>query len=266
MLLVFSSCEEVIEIDLNSSNPRMVVEGNINLDSIAKIRLSYTTDYFHNEDPVLIDNAIVVLSDDRGNVEQLSHYGMGYYYSYKIRGMENTEYELSITVEDEEYVGETRLFPEPDIASIYYGESFFQAPTAPGDTFRTNYNITINILDDPDEENYYLLNFSRNNGGYQAFYLTTSDDFVSEQGFISFTTFMFEFNLGDTVGINVQSIDQDSYWFLNEMNDAIGVGPSAMSTPYNPHSNFGEGVLGYFMARSQRDTVIYIREIPGFPR
>jgi hypothetical protein len=46
---LFYSCEEVVQIDLNSANPVVVVEGNISINNVCNLKLNYTSDYFNND-------------------------------------------------------------------------------------------------------------------------------------------------------------------------------------------------------------------------
>jgi hypothetical protein len=261
LIIGFTACEEVVEIDLNSSNPVIVAEGYLNKDSTAVLNLSYTTDYFHSETPVLIEDAIVTLEDDKGNLEILTHLGGGYYRGSTMRGEASTDYTLTMEIEDEVVSGTSRLLSPPAIESMYYGEALFQRPSGPPGSppAMTSYAITLNIHDDPMEDNYFLMNFSTSTSPPSFFYLTTSDEFVGAENSIQFSTFMFEFYLGDTVNIELYSIDGPTYWYYNQLNDAVSMGPAMSSTPYNPKSNFGENVLGYFMARSKMDTSVVIR-------
>ncbi|MFC2090823.1 DUF4249 domain-containing protein [Bacteroidota bacterium] len=257
--LLFYGCEEVIEIDLNSVNPMVVAEGNLMKDSVAQLNLSYTRDYFHKEDPVYITDATVILSDENGITDQLIHVANGFYRGSHLKGQVRTDYTLTIGLEEGEYSGETRLLPEPDFFSITWAPSIFQRPAHAGGSSDTVYNVTLTIQDDTTEVNHYLLNFYTPSSEPRGFYLAIDDKYPLPGNLLQFTTFMFEFYRGDTVGITVQSIDEGAYWFFNQMNDVIGVGPSGFSTPYNPKSNLGEDVLGYFMARSRKDTIVFLR-------
>ncbi|RLD80667.1 MAG: hypothetical protein DRJ10_07115, partial [Bacteroidetes bacterium] len=77
--LILSSCEKVIDIDLNSSNPLLVAEGQITMDSTVCITLSYTSDYFNNEEAIFEENASVVLTNGNNDSETLDYFGNGLY-------------------------------------------------------------------------------------------------------------------------------------------------------------------------------------------
>ena len=85
-MLIASSCEEVIEVDLNSASPVLVADGLIVKDSVSWIRLSYTTDYFNSTQPAWVSDARVVLHDDAGNSELLNYYGNGLYKGSGLKG------------------------------------------------------------------------------------------------------------------------------------------------------------------------------------
>jgi len=59
--------------------------------------------------------------------------------------------------------------------------------------------------------------------------------------------------------MEVYSIDKDTYRYYAQINEAIGGGMAMSSTPYNPASNLGEDILGYFMARSRIDTTLVLQ-------
>ena len=60
IFLILSSCEEIIEVDLSSANPALVVEAVIYKDSVSQVRLSRTTSYFSLEESELIEDAIIM--------------------------------------------------------------------------------------------------------------------------------------------------------------------------------------------------------------
>ena len=68
---LLSGCQQVVSVDLNTANPRVVVEGNIkDQPGPYSVFLSMTGSYF---DTTLVDphisHAQVVITDDAGNRE-----------------------------------------------------------------------------------------------------------------------------------------------------------------------------------------------------
>ncbi|MCP4763511.1 MAG: hypothetical protein GY870_17185, partial [archaeon] len=73
-------------------------------------------------------------------------------------------------------------------------------------------------------------------------------DILAENDTLKISSGMTSFVKG-TYRIEVISIDEKTFTYYNQLNDIRGGGMGG-STPYNPHSNFGEEVMGYFTAWS----------------
>jgi len=62
-LLVFS-CQKVIDVDLNESNPQTVIEGNYTAeDSTVVVRITNTSSYFNSDASQTVNNADVTITD-----------------------------------------------------------------------------------------------------------------------------------------------------------------------------------------------------------
>ena len=63
-VLFITSCTEKIDIDLDTTYQRFIVEGTITTDTmIHGVKLSKSIDYYNNEQPPTISNAIVTIDD-----------------------------------------------------------------------------------------------------------------------------------------------------------------------------------------------------------
>ena len=68
ILFIATSCEEVIDLDLNSSNPQVVIEGNVN--SATKqvlVKISKSINFDESNSFPKAEKYIVKLKDDGGN-------------------------------------------------------------------------------------------------------------------------------------------------------------------------------------------------------
>ena len=68
----FSSCEDVVDVDLNTAKPRLVIDASIKWQkgtsgNEQKIKLSTTTDYFSNVIPV-VSGATVFITNSSNAV------------------------------------------------------------------------------------------------------------------------------------------------------------------------------------------------------
>ncbi len=248
VLITMSSCEEIIEIDLNSSDPALVIEASLYKDSVSVVHLTKTANYFSIDEPAPIENASVTITT--GNIsEELSYIGNGNYIGQSIIGKEDINYNVEIVWNETEYTGSAYLPKQTEIISLEVVE--FQPPSPHAPLFL---QIESTFLDDPERENFYLLRYIQNDtiltGQYFAF-----SDLMAFNDTISFTNPMMSFDPGDEVVLKVFSIDEPLYNFFVQLNDALSGGMAMSSTPYNPTSNI-EGAMGYFAAWSyDADTI-----------
>ncbi|MFA9388341.1 MAG: DUF4249 domain-containing protein [Prolixibacteraceae bacterium] len=264
ILFLFSlySCQEVIEIDLNSSNPVVVVDGSISIGEAAKVHLSYTRDYFTNDTPQNIVNAKVTLIAGNEDTEELEYTDKGIYLGKKLLGKQNTKYELKVELPDQELYGQSEIPSKIELISMHLQEASFSHPGMKGNTDSIRYNINLTFTDNKDQQNYYMLAITQNGKEGEYSYLMIDDEFYPKTGSITYAPMMYQFLENDTVNVKLYSLDQNTYAFYNQLADVTGGGGmrgmSGMGTPYNPSSNMGENVLGYFAAWAVVDTSIIV--------
>ena len=81
MGMVVSSCTERIDVELDDTYVRLVVDGQITSDATSqhKVILSKSTSYFYNQPPPPVVNADVQIIDEGGNAVLLSEEEPGVY-------------------------------------------------------------------------------------------------------------------------------------------------------------------------------------------
>src|SRR5512135_2176424 len=94
LALAHCSCEKVVTIDLNQSNPQMVIEGVVtDQKGPYAVFLSRTGDYFV---PSLsfppVSNALVIISDNLGDRDTLREVTSGRYISSTTEGVPGRTY------------------------------------------------------------------------------------------------------------------------------------------------------------------------------
>ncbi len=251
--LLLVSCEEVIEIDLNSSDPVIVAEGMIRNDSSAWLKLSYTTDYFDVEESEKISDAVVSVSDNQGNIEVLNALGEGIYEAPLLTGVIGRTYTMTFALGDQSYSGSSKLMTPTKIRSVSFEKIEMGMRTQGADY----YQPTIFIADNPDEENYYRFKFTIDGEEEEGYYLYT--DRAAEDGVLEYNPMRVLLEGETELLIEVFSIDEDTYTYYNQLDDLIGDGLGS-STPYNPESNFGEQVMGFFTALSSDNYQVLVGE------
>ncbi len=260
MTAMLISCEEVIEIELNSENPVIVAEGYIEVDSVAKIKLSYSGDYFTNSSGAYIENSNVVIMDDLGNIETLIYLGDGNYQGENIVGAINRTYRISFTEADKVYEANTKIFPPTEIIEVGFEEFQMEGP-GPGHgsgQTETPYTLNMKFTDNTSLMNYYLIDVYVNGNLNSNSYTLVESSSYSENGVVEHNPFWASYKIDEEVRVVVYSIDEASHRFYSQMNDAVGGGMMGSSTPYNPASNFGPDVVGLFSGRSFDESSVVV--------
>lgn len=157
LTFIFTSCEDVIDVDLETSEPRLVVEASINwikntAGNIQQIKLTKTAPYF---DPGVLpaNGATVTIVDEDSNIFAFSEREMtGIYETQNFLPVLNKKYYLTIEYEGETYTGNEVLMP---VVEIEYAEQ----DIAPGFS-EDEIEIKAYFTDPADAENYYLYSFA----------------------------------------------------------------------------------------------------------
>ena len=251
LLVLLSSCEEVIQIDLNSANPAFVVEAKIQHDSVGQVRLTRTTSYFSADEPGFIENAKVYLSDGSSK-EELSYQENGYYMGEAITGIQNRIYTIEIIHDGKTYQGVSTLPAKTEIISIRYYKG--ETPTILNPNGEVVYTFQFEFVDDPEVKNFYMVSLVRDGKMIENRYflftesLTNGGTLENNGGnILSFAESVF--TTEGEVAVNLFSIDEPVYNYFMHLDDVLFWKRRVMPpTPYNPVSNVDNGALGYFAA------------------
>lgn len=246
LAVIFASCTEPIELDLNTeNNVRLVVNAELTSASKAHlVDLSLTTDYFQEGIPDRAENANVTISDGT-NTEVLTELAPGKYYtSDNFAGEENVEYTLTIDYDGETYTSMETLLPvtaldsisyiqydDPEDQEIYYSQfAHFQEPSAQGE--------------------YYLFRLKINDefygNGISDWFFT--DDSAVNGSYISADFYTFQAELGDTITFEQMSISKEVYENLNAvLLETEWRGGLFDGAPANVPANVNNGAVGAFI-------------------
>lgn len=250
--MLFASCEKVIDIDLNSADPQIVIEGTITDQSGPyTVKISQTTDYFNPEKSPTISYAIVNITDSEGNFETLLETEPGIYQTSTMQGVIGRTYELYVNIDNEEYKATSYLPFVTNIDSLSYDKS----PSIMGNN-DGNYLVTCYFHDYENIENYYRIKLYKNSELSENFDLI--DDQLQDGKFINYGRLRDEIVLNDTIVVELMNIDEDLYDYYNTLSSILNDGGMSSATPANPNSNISNGALGYFGAYSYTQQTIII--------
>ncbi len=249
-LLSFMSCTKVIDVDLNEANKIVVIEANYTAeDSMVRVLVTQTANYFSNDPQPVLNNAIVSITDHLGNITSVPFASDGNYELTNYVPAFGSEYTLTV-VHDETTYASTSIMNTP-IAQlpIYYEftEGFFGSKE--GYLAFLSYN-------DPLESVDHIMAILSKNGKPKTKLndLTLADDQLTNGNVIIRPLFAKIFDIGDTVGIELRTIDQNLYQYYLELQSLTD--PSS-AAPSNPDYQWTNNALGYFSAySSSRQEVI----------
>ena len=242
--LIFS-CQKVIDIDLNTDNPKYVIEGIVTKgETVHRVKITRTLNFDENMAFPTVDNAVVVISDNAGNVETLALVAPGTYETTSLLGVEGRTYTITVSVDGKIFTAQSTLPTEVVLDSL----SVLAIPFGL-DTFKT---IVPKRLDLAGVENFYQYDMYQNGERLKGVYLQDdqfSDGVENEQ-----PLFGGDFITGDTALVVMYCIDKPVYKYFYSIDANTG----STASPANPDSNFGKECLGYFSARTRRERSIII--------
>ncbi len=225
LLALWVSCEDVIEVETPSEDPRLVVEGVIRVDTTQEfmpvlIRLTETSNFFGEPQPVSDVESIVIIMQVLENgvptstgTKTLSEQppGSGLYapdptfdtdQRIPVSAVEfDILYTLVIQRPGRRYAAQTKYVPAVPIDNLAQGTNTL---------FENNETeVIVTYTDMPDVDNYYVFDFGYGN------YLPTQDTFYKGQTF-SFSYFYDEtFENGAQVEVAILGADKTFYNYMN---------------------------------------------------
>lgn len=257
-IIGFTSCEKVIEIDLESSDPQIVIEGIVsNVSSNHIVRISKTTDYFNPGEIPMISGALVIVSDDLGQLDTFTEVSEGIYQSNYLLGIENRNYNLKVMIDDETFSA-TSYMPEITlIDSLEYTEIDMVEFIPVNDI--GNFVVSCYFQDKIDLKNYYRIKIFNNGkeSNSNGFHLINDLFFDGEE--IEYGRLSADLDIGDTAEVELWSVDQFVYDYYETLDAILGSNRMNSSAPANPNSNI-DGALGYFAAINIDREYIVIRK------
>lgn len=252
LALIATSCQKVIDVDLNDGNQVVVLEANYSgEDSTVHVSVSLTSSYFNSEPPQNVDNALVTIVNQNGTVTNVPSVGNGEYVLTNYAPDYDTRYLISVAVNGETY-NASCFMPTPvplsPITSQFIDDFFGIGP---------GYVSLLNFQDPPNEVNFYQIVVTRNSITFDRIdEIQTQDDLFSDGNFVQRPLFFDTLSqIGDTISYEFRTVDQVIYDYTVEAASISGGTNSA--APGNPTTNWDNGALGYFNAFGvSRDTLV----------
>ncbi len=247
-ITALTSCEEVVDINLNKTNPQVVITGSIsNKYDTVRVSVSETSDYFSPLATPTISGAIVTITDDHENEYLLREINKGEYISV-FAGVPGYTYDLSVQIDNKTYnASSTMPIPVP-IDSVWISKENWHT--------RVYNMMNCQIKDPVDVANFYYVRVYRGpellNGG--GSYLSNYADNYFDGLYTVFSIWTdTDTTTNNLYRVDLLSIDQPFYDYISQAEGIIDQSDLAAivaSTPANPTSNISNNALGYFTAYS----------------
>ena len=247
--MVSTSCTEKINLKLKNSTPLLTIEGNLSdRPGPYFVILSKSRLYYENNSFTGLPSAQVVISDDAGNNDTLTEVVAGLYSTNFIQGTVGRTYHLQVTAEGTTYESYCKMPTPVDIDSIDL--------TTETD-FKGNVKKRANILvrDPAGVPNQYRVTSLLNDTASTGFHIHI--DRLWDGKLRSFNVPQSDFKTGDTLKVDLQSIDEHVYTYFSEFNQNQN-NFGAPAAPANPDAVFTPAALGYFSAHSIMSKTIVI--------
>ncbi len=258
-LLLATACQKVITLDLKETAPRLVIEGNLADDGRpCTVLISRSVSYTQTNAFPAVSGAVVTLSDDAGGRETLAETSTpGQYQGRAVLGQPGRRYTLRVEAEGQAYVAVSALPAVVPFTGLRVQKSAISNNIRPVPEF----------TDPAGGRNYYLFRQYRNGRLNKAIFLQ-SDEYTDGKpssqalggggGGGAGTADEDKLVAGDSLRVEMQNVDADTYEYFRTLNLTLQVGGAATASPTNPKSNFTGNVLGYFSAHTRRQRAIVV--------
>jgi hypothetical protein len=240
--VVLSSCEKEINIDLNSADPKIVIEGNITDEPGPYfVKISKTVNFSDANNYPSVTGALVIISDNIGNLDTLSYVSNGIYITHTIIGQPGNTYNLQIVADGKNFYASSTMPDKVTLDSLRFNAFINQGTT--------NFMV-IPTFTDPSElgNNYRFI--QKVNSRIDKSYIVQND--IATNGTVNQLPIFsqgedIEIKAGDTVTIEMRCIDINTYNYFFTLSQISGGFDGA--TPSNPPNNIrGDYALGFFAA------------------
>lgn len=253
------ACEDVIDVDLETTEPRLVIDASLNWQkgnngNQQEIKLSLTAPYFNNSIPPATGATVAVTDTNSNTFNFIEDGSTGVYKNNTFIPVINNEYTLTIAYKNETYTATEIL---KSVTEIDFIEQKDNGGFAGDET-----EIKAFYTDPKDIENYYLFEFTKPNSNSSSLEVY-DDEFTDGNQIFAFYS---DENLssGDELQIKNYGISSRTYDYLNillqqtddDSGDPFETQPATVRGNCVNITNPDNYPLGYFRA-SEVDIFTY---------
>ena len=247
-VLVLSSCEKTVELDLEQSQAATIIEGLIT-DQAGKqyIRISRSAGFYSNGQNPPVSGAAVTVEDNEGNIYAFAEQAPGYYVpAGGFAGKVGNTYTMTAMVGETVYTAAEKMnYVAPfDSLAIPIDE---EEQANPEDEGRF-YEVLVYIKEPQATVDYYLAKFYRNDTiqNWDGEWAFAYDDLLLSED-ISNLPVPFYYAKDDMARVEMYALTRECYKYYLGLNENINNDGGMFSgQPANLRSNIEGGAIGYF--------------------
>ncbi len=251
LLCGLAGCEKVTDLDLNTTTPIIVVDGQVTNNSAVGsiVKLSYTNKVKSDNSIVPLPGATVTIQEDNGTVYSLPEVSNGVYKNENLVGIAGKTYNLKVVANGITLTSSSKMPAMVNFDSLVV-EDF------------PNFGKTVKVVTP-------FYNDPKGRGNNYSFFLFKNgrlikDVFAYDDSFIDGKKVTFpliysreedEFKKGDIIEVVMNCIDDGNYKYWFSFSQSSTGSPQAV--PDNPISNIKGHAIGVFGANTyQKRNVI----------
>lgn len=253
-LLLLTSCEKTIFLDMKQTEPKIIIEGQVtDLATHNYVKISRSTGFYHTGIAPRITDATVTVEDDEGNIFSFIHYqgehpdSAGFYFpEVPFNGVMNRTYTLTVVTEGKTFTAQDKILRLVPLEKLEYQINTNEQddPEDPG----RFYELLLYVKEPKDTRDYYLFKCYRNgvleyadeNDIYFA-----DDELIGEN--IDGIPLPVFYEKDDVARVEVYSLTRNAFVFYRDLQKLLNNDGGMFGTPpANPRSNISNGGLGLF--------------------
>ncbi|UTW61657.1 DUF4249 domain-containing protein [bacterium SCSIO 12741] len=243
--LTATSCQKVIELDIQESDLQYVLESEMTEGGpkVVALKISQTAPFLSGDEPKRVENASVVLYDDQGNSLPLVHRDSGIYQT-TYEALPDHTYRLQVDFGGEQYLAESFLPAHSELLGA-------RAEPQDSSGIFIGYQIKFSYQDPANRDDYYRLRMTVNGKVQNSeradaiFFNDQSNNGLTVTRTIRNKTFQ----SGDEVKLELLSMTKENFRYQREVFDMAFVSAASnfsAAAPGNPINNWTGPVVGNF--------------------
>ena len=251
--ITLAACKKVININLNSAPPQIVIEGEVtNVRGPYEVHITKTVNFAASNTYPPVTNADVYITDStNGITDHLVQADSGVYLAYKTVGVSGHTFVLNATVDGQQYTASSTMPQAVFLDSVTFALNFDFSN-------KQEINAVVNFQDPVGLGNYYQWTETVN--GRLIPNIFVFEDRLSDGRYIRQPLFNDSayLQINDTLVVTHNCVDKNIYNYFFTLASVTGNNNFQTATPANPNTNISNGALGYFSAHTTQQVKIIV--------